>query len=142
MEPIAKGMVLVGLSLALGRGVAAEEAAHQLPPRGADGAVSDADLRAYAARPFDKGQMMFKTVVLGTHHGNKLIAEFPCGDVCPAYTIRVIRYELKPGERCEARGGVLETLSVPQSIAMVKREFCIPPVLASKPVKGGGETRQ
>jgi hypothetical protein len=70
---------------------------HQLPRQQPDGSVGDAELLAYSERPFDKAEMMLKTVVLGSHHGNKLVAECPCSDVCPAYTTRVIRYELKAG---------------------------------------------
>jgi hypothetical protein len=106
---------------------------HQLPHRGLNGAVADADLLAYSRSPFDKAEMMHKTVVLGTHLGNKLIAEFPCSDVCPDYTARVIRYDLAAGEVCVAKGGALREVYVPYGIAMVKREYCIPPILAAKP---------
>lgn len=115
---------------------------HEPPRQGPDGAVADADLLAYSRSPFDKAQMMHKTVVLGTHRGNTLIAEFPCSDLCPTYTTRIIRYELKPGETCRARGGVSQERFVPHGIGMAKREYCVPPVLTAKPSGGAGKPSQ
>ena len=92
--------------------------------------LSDADLVGYAARPYDKAKMMFKQVRLGMNHGLVVLVDFPCGDVCPAYTTRIIHYELGPGPRCTAAGGANETRAVPYSIAMVEAQYCVPKVLA------------
>jgi hypothetical protein len=95
--------------------------------------LSDADLVAYAARPFDKGAMMFKRVALGMHHGALVVADFPCGDLCPNYTVRIIHYDAAPGPVCARAGGVVVTRSVPVSIAVTSQSFCVPAVLAGKP---------
>ncbi|HEX3405713.1 MAG TPA: hypothetical protein VHS81_00625, partial [Caulobacteraceae bacterium] len=78
--------------------------------------LTDADLTAYAAKPFDKAAMMFKRVALGLHHGALVVADFPCGDVCPNYTVRIIHYDVSPGPACARLGGIVETRSVPVSI--------------------------
>jgi hypothetical protein len=96
-------------------------------------ALTDADLVAYAARPFDKAAMMFQRVTLGEHHGATVVADFPCSDVCPQYTIRVIHYDVAPGAACEAIGGVTVSRMVPFSIAVVEKRFCVPKVLADRP---------
>jgi hypothetical protein len=92
--------------------------------------LTDADLLAYAAKPFDKGAMMFHRLALGLHHGAPVVADFPCGDICPNYTIRIIHYDAAPGPACAKIGGVTVTREVPQSIAVIKQSFCVPAVLA------------
>ena len=95
---------------------------------GSNGQVTDQDILDYAAADYDKEEMMFQTVELGSHNGMLLIAEFPCSDLCPDYTTRVIRYDVE-NENCEALGGVLHTMFVPYGIAMVETEYCFPAVL-------------
>lgn len=92
--------------------------------------LTDADLLAYAAKPFDRGAMMFHQVALGRHHGALVVADFPCGDVCPNYTQRIIHYDVAPGPACERIGGVVVSRAVPVSIAMTEQQFCVPAVLA------------
>jgi len=93
--------------------------------------LSDADLVAYAAQPFDHMAMMGKRITIGLYRGAPVIAEFPCSDICPQYTTRIIRFDIAPGAACAAAGGVTQTRRVPFSIAMVEREFCIPKPLAA-----------
>ena len=95
-------------------------------------ALDDAGLLAYAARPWDKAQRMGTTMQLGRHHGVPVVAEFPCADVCPRYTVRIIHYRLPPGTACAEVGGVEQELLVPVAITMLAKTFCIPePLMAS-----------
>jgi hypothetical protein len=94
--------------------------------------LSDADLVAYAARPYDKAAMMERQVRLGLHQGLVVLVDFPCSDICPAYTTQIIHYELGPGPPCEAAGGVTQTREVPYSIAVIEKQFCVPSVLAAR----------
>jgi hypothetical protein len=94
--------------------------------------LSDAELVAYAARPYDHAAMMFKHVVLGVNHGQTVVADFPCSDLCPDYTTRIIHYDLEPGAPCAAAGGVTVTRRVPYSIAMIDKDFCVPKALAGR----------
>jgi hypothetical protein len=94
--------------------------------------LSDQQLVGYARAPFDKAAKMLKRDVLGVHHGVRVVAEFPCSDVCPDYTVRVIHYDAQPGPACAAIGGVEVVRRVPVSIAVVEKTFCVPKVLADR----------
>jgi hypothetical protein len=74
--------------------------------------------------------MMFHHLVLGVRQGVRVVADFPCGDICPDYTTRIIHYEVEPGPGCDAAGGVVVSYPVPRSIAVIRQPFCIPKVLA------------
>lgn len=93
-----------------------------------NGQLTDQDILDYATAEYDREEMMFQRVELGTHNGTLLIAEFPCSDLCPDYTTRVIRYDVE-NEECAAIGGVLHTVFVPAGVAMVEEEYCLPGVL-------------
>ncbi|HEV2541103.1 MAG TPA: hypothetical protein VGU03_15535 [Frateuria sp.] len=93
------------------------------------GLLDDATLAAYAARPFDKRMMMGQTVELGRNHGLPVVAEFPCSDLCPQYTVRIIHYRLPTDADCAGAGGIQESVPVPVAIAALPRDFCVPKVL-------------
>ena len=90
--------------------------------------VSDVELLQYATQDYDKRDMMFKRVVLGINHGAEVVANFPCGDICPNYTVRVIHYELLPS-KCSEVGGIQRELQIAQGPAMHNESFCFPKVL-------------
>jgi hypothetical protein len=92
-------------------------------------AISDAELLDYATGPYDRAKMMGKRIVLGLNHDTRVIAIFPCSDVCPHYTTRVIHYDV-PLARCAEVAGVEKMVPVPYAIAMIMQPFCIPKVLA------------
>ena len=92
--------------------------------------LSDADLIAYDAQTYDHAAMMGKRVVVGLYRGAPVVAEFPCSDICPDYTTRIVHLDVAAGAACEAAGGVTQARRVPFSIAMVERDFCIPKPLA------------
>jgi hypothetical protein len=99
-----------------------------VPDKRSSGQLTDQDILDYATAEYDKEEMMFQKVEVGSHNGMLLIAEFPCSDLCPDNTIRVIRYDVE-NEECEALGGVLHIIFVPSDIAMVEEEYCFPTVL-------------
>jgi hypothetical protein len=92
--------------------------------------ISDQQLVGYAHTPFDRAAKMLKRDVLGVHHGVRVVADFPCSDVCPDYTVRVIHYDVAPGPECAAIGGAEVVRRVPVSIAVVEKTFCVPKILA------------
>lgn len=113
-----------GLSLAC---ATAAEACGERP--GALRRLSESDLRAYASASFDKRAMMFKRVALGRHRGLPVVAIHPCGDVCPAYTRRIVHYDV-PLADCVRRGGVVAERLMPRGPAVARQNFCVPAVLA------------
>ena len=94
--------------------------------------LSDRDLAHYASGDFNKAAMMNRQVRLGVHHGAVVMADFPCSDVCPNYTVRIIHYLVEGQADCAAVGGVEETKLVPSGIESVPTRFCVPKVIADK----------
>lgn len=105
------------------------------PARAVDGGPATLDaaaLQAHAARPWDKAAMAHRTVEWGLYQGVPVVAEHPCADVCPQYTVRIVHYRLPPGARCADVGGVEKRVLVPVAITVLPKTFCIPqPLLAS-----------
>ena len=78
--------------------------------------LSDEAVLQYASRNYDKGEMMDKHVVLGVHRGTPVVVEFPCSDVCPNYTVRVIHYDLATKQSCSEAGGVWKPFGFPKGL--------------------------
>lgn len=91
-----------------------------------------AALQARAAKPWDKASMMHTTVPFGSYRGVPVVAEHPCSDVCPQYTVRIIHYQLPADVSCASVGGVEKQVLVPVAITVLPKTFCIPePLVAS-----------
>lgn len=101
--------------------------------RATDSASLDATaLKAYAIKSWDKATLMHSTVEVGIYQGVPVVAEFPCSDVCPQYTVRIIHYRLPADANCTSVGGVEKQVLVPIAIAVMPKTFCIPePLVAS-----------
>ena len=97
------------------------------------GPISDARIAAIAASRFDRRAMMFHHELLGLNRGMRVLADYPCSDVSPDATVRIIHYDRPPGPGCEAAGGVTASRMVPVSIAVMRRDFCVPAVLERGP---------
>ena len=125
MRKPAKAVCSIGrsakaLSLAmLASGLAAQE-------RG-EGTLTDTQLIEYVAQPYSRSQMMDKRVVLGLYHGVKVVADFPCSDICPAYTRRLVHYDV-PLSNCDAVDGLTKEFRLSIGSNLV----CVPKVLADK----------
>jgi hypothetical protein len=104
-------------------------------------ALSDADLLNHASSPFDKGAMEGKRIILGMHEGVAVVADFPCADLCPNNTVRVIHYEVTGEADCAQIGGLVRTLWVPEGIGNVPRIYCLPRVLAAEAAKEDSQRR-
>jgi len=98
----------------------------------APASISDAELVAFASKPFTPGNRIPDSYVLGIHHGAKVMIDFRCGDICPQYTTRLIHYDAEPGPACDRIGGRTQTKSFVQGIGVVRKDFCVPAVLVDK----------
>lgn len=99
---------------------------------GEPGQLDAAALQANAAKPWDKASLMHTTVPMGSYRGVPVVAEHPCGDVCPQYTVRIIHYQLPAEASCASVGGVEKEMLVPIAITVRMKTFCIPaPLVAS-----------
>ncbi len=91
-----------------------------------------AALQGYAGKPWNKAALMNTTVELGRYRNVPVVAEFPCSDVCPQYTVRIIHYRLPSDVSCASVGGVEKKVLVPVAITVLPKTFCIPePLVAS-----------
>jgi hypothetical protein len=94
--------------------------------------IGDDALAAYAQKPYSKIEKMGQHDVIGSQNGVEIVADFPCSDVCPNYTTRVIHYAVEPGPACDRIGGRARDQIVPYSIAVMRKTFCVPGVLVEK----------
>lgn len=92
--------------------------------------ISDDQLLSYASAPYDKNRIEKQKDPLGLLNGTPVVADFICSDLCPAYTVRVIHFELGREKNCAAAGGVEKAIRIPVSIAAMDKVFCFPKVLA------------
>jgi hypothetical protein len=67
--------------------------------------------------------------ILGVHRGVAVIVDDRCGDVCPANTVRIIRYMIDPGPACTRIGGDAASIGVPIAVGITMQSFCVPHVL-------------
>jgi hypothetical protein len=88
--------------------------------------ISDVQLTAIARMPYVPAKSIPPSRILGINHGETVVADYRCSDICPAYTVRIIHYAIEPGPRCTAIGGVVAHRTVPTGIAATTRAFCIP----------------
>lgn len=97
------------------------------------GVLSDERLLRYARSSFDEEEMVFRDFVVGYHRGVPVRVSFPCSDVCPQYTVRVIRYNVSLSD-CESVGGVVKSIYVPFGIGVRSEEFCFPQVIVDNQI--------
>lgn len=98
---------------------------------GAPAQMDATALQSWADQPWDKAAMMHTTIELGRFGGIPVVAEHPCSDVCPQYTIRIIHYRLPPDTSCASVGGVEKQVLVPIAITVRPETFCIPEPLVA-----------
>ncbi len=93
--------------------------------------LSDSELLRYAQSDYSKEEMSGKDFILGYHNNTPVRVSFPCADVCPEYTLRIIRYDIN-NSQCLASGGELKSILIPIAISVKLQELCFPkPVIAS-----------
>ena len=100
--------------------------------------LSDSDLVAYASSTYDKREMQDKHLVLGVHSGVRVVVDFPCSDLCPNYTTRIIHYDLPADGTCAAQGGATVLIDTPVGIEHMPVAYCVPRALAGIKQKSTG----
>lgn len=91
--------------------------------------IGDAELLRYAETKFDPRKMMFRQEIVGLYHGTLVVADFPCGDVCPQYTRRIIHFAVDPSACGRVPGGAIVQETVPLGIAVRRKPYCEPRIL-------------
>ena len=68
--------------------------------------ISDAELIRIDNTAFDMRSKMGSHEVIGVSRGHHVLIDYPCGDLCPEETDRLIHFDVEPGAACKAIGGV------------------------------------
>ena len=103
--------------------LAAVSASPSRPPR-----IGDAALLRFARSRFDPFARTDRVRVLGVHRGTLVVVDYPCGDVCPAYTRRIIHYDVPP-EACQRVRGTIVNELLPRGPAVRPVPYCEPTVI-------------
>ena len=111
--------------LAAATGMVIGAAASATPPVQMDAAA----LQAWAGKPWDKAALMHTTAAVGRYNGVPVVADHPCSDVCPQYTVRIIHFQLPADASCASVGGVEKEVLVPVAITVRSKTFCVPDAL-------------
>ncbi len=90
--------------------------------------LSDRDILDFASEEYSKADFMGTRTILGKHNNANIVAEYPCNDLCPVYTVRIIRYDV-PLNRCDEVKGKIRSILVPVGIGSALVKFCVPYVL-------------
>jgi hypothetical protein len=91
--------------------------------------LTDESVLEYASAPYTKGGPAPQEV-LGLLNDVPVVVDFVCSDLCPISTVRIIHFDVEPGERCAAVGGQVMSMTVPVAITVMQKDFCFPAVLA------------
>ncbi len=90
--------------------------------------LNDREILSFAKSSYEQSKKMHTQEILGYQNGTKVIVEYPCSDLCPEYTKRIIHYAVDV-ENCAEADGIVKEISIPMGIAFGPKEFCIPKVL-------------
>jgi hypothetical protein len=91
--------------------------------------LTDEAVLEYASAPYRKAGPASQER-LGLLNDVPVVVDFVCSDLCPTNTVRIIRFDVEPGERCAAVGGQEMSMTVPVAITVMQKRFCFPAVLA------------
>ena len=92
--------------------------------------LSASEILSLAIKPYDKREKMNTEEIIGTHDGKKVKVIYPCGDICPDYTKRVIHYMVEI-ENCTNNNGVIKKVKVTRGRASNYESFCVPKIIAN-----------
>ena len=90
--------------------------------------LSDSELLTFATTAYDKSEKMNTREALGQHNKMIVVAEYPCGDICPYYTKRIIHYDISI-ENCSEIIGVQKDISIFKGRSGRIKSYCIPNIL-------------
>jgi len=91
--------------------------------------LSNQDILSVAMTDYDKRKKANTEEMIGIHNNKKVVAIYPCGDICPNYTKRVIHYAINI-KNCKKNDGVIKEIRVTRGRASNSESFCVPKVLA------------
>ncbi len=97
--------------------------------------LSDDELREIARRPIEESEVNHIDAIVGRHHGVPVRMTVRCGDLCPDYSVRIVRYDIDPAA-CPGVGGTIVRLGVPSAASVSLVDMCLPaPIAADQPTR-------
>lgn len=97
--------------------------------------LSDEELREIARRPIEESEINQVDAIVGRHHGAPVRMTVRCGDICPDYAVRIVRYEVDAAA-CPQVGGTVVRRGVPSAAAVMLVDMCLPaPIAADQPTR-------
>jgi hypothetical protein len=91
--------------------------------------LTDSEVLSYASTSYDKRLYNQPPKILGSLRGFDVVVEYKCSDICPNYTVRVIRFELPGGSSCNEAGGRYTHFELPPFSMQPDDGYCVPAVL-------------
>ena len=91
--------------------------------------LTDGEVLNYASTGYDKKLYDQPPKILGSLRGYEVVVEYKCSDICPNYTVRVIRFELPDGGSCNEAGGRYTYFELPPFSVQPEGGYCVPAVL-------------
>ena len=92
--------------------------------------LSANDILSLALTSYDKREKMNTEELIGTHEGKRVKVIYPCGDICPDYTKRIIHY-ITEIENCDKSSGVIKEIKITRGRASNYESFCVPKIIAT-----------
>ncbi|MBI2894542.1 MAG: hypothetical protein HYY06_13400 [Deltaproteobacteria bacterium] len=97
--------------------------------------LSDEELREIARRPIEESEVNQVDVIVGRHRGTPVRMTVRCGDLCPDYSVRIVRYDVDPAT-CPRVGGSIVRMGVPSAASVSLVDMCLPaPIAAEQPTR-------
>ena len=92
------------------------------------GQITEEALLEIAQKPIDVNPDFNEpTVWLGYLRGTDVVLKYHCEDLCPASTVKILRFDLAKGEKCSDVGGIEKAMFVGGWSGM--RTYCFPEIL-------------
>ena len=91
--------------------------------------LNDNELLINATTDYAKESKMNSTEILGIHNQHIVKVTYPCGDVCPEYTKRIIYYEIE-NKSCPSNIGTEKEVTVFRGRSSRIETYCIPNIIA------------
>ena len=90
--------------------------------------LTSAQVLSLLKQNYDLETLSGSKVIVGKYMGTAVVVDFPCSDVCPANTFKIVRYDVE-WNQCADIGGKIEELKFPMGIAVGLKKFCVPKVI-------------
>lgn len=93
--------------------------------------LNSAQVLSLLEKEYDFETVSGTKVLAGQFNGAAVIVDFPCSDICPGNTYKIVRFDVE-WYQCSDIGGKVEELMSPMGIAIGLKKYCVPEVIYGK----------